>query len=157
MKVVEIEDGAEGETHAPDEPVQPELVRILIKEAEYSPVDASELTTADLAKIAAGSRYDENGSPILLSDGSEMPEYSDRVYASTVRYKNESEIGFYTKQLSSVKPGLYKVVVKDGSESTSCYVAVKEKPAETEKDNIFTTQKSGALQFLRNMLKSLFR
>lgn len=95
--------------------------------------------------------------PVTLSDGSVMPKYSDRVYASTVRYTNESEIGFYTKQLSSVKPGLYKVTVKSSSGTTSCYAAVKEKQAEPEKSNIFTTQKSGALQFLRNVLRSLFR
>lgn len=134
-----------------------ELVRLLVKEAEYSPVDASALTTADLAKIAAGDRFDEDGEPILLSDGSAIPEYNDGVYAATVRYTNDSEIGFYTKQLSGVEPGLYKVVVKDSSGKTSCYVAVKEKQAEPEKSNIFTTQRSGALQFLRNVLRSLFR
>ena len=142
---------------AEEESGEPELIKVLIREAEYSPYDASALTAEDLSLLSSGRTEDASGEALTLSDGSGIPELSDVVFAPAVSYKSDSEVGFYTKQLS-VQPGLYKVSVESRSGSSHCFVAVKEKQQE-EKPGIFSggAQKSGAFSFLRNMLRSLFR
>ena len=71
-------------------------------------------------------------------------------------------MGFYTKQLSSVKPGLYKVVVETMGENEtvvstiSSLVAVKQKE-EKQDQNIFQNQTTTALQFIQNLIKKVFK
>ncbi len=151
------EAGNGAEDAAEEEPGEPELIKVLIREAEYSPYDASALSEEDLSLLSSGRTEDASGEALTLSDGSGIPELSDVVFAPAVSYKSDSEVGFYTKQLS-VQPGLYKVSVESRSGSSHCFVAVKEKQQE-EKPGIFSggAQKSGAFSFLRNMLRSLFR
>ena len=151
------EAGNDAGDSAEEESGEPELIKVLIREAEYSPYDASALTAEDLNLLSSGRTEDASGEALTLSDGSGIPELSDVVFAPAVSYKSDSEVGFYTKQLS-VQPGLYKVSVESRSGSSHCFVAVKEKQQE-EKPGIFSggAQKSGAFSFLRNMLRSLFR
>lgn len=151
------EAGNGAEDTAEEEPGEPELIKVLVREAEYSPYDASALSAEDLSLLSSGRTEDASGEALTLSDGSGIPELSDVVFAPAVSYKSDSEVGFYTKQLS-VQPGLYKVSVESRSGSSHCFVAVKEKLQE-EKPGIFSggAQKSGAFSFLRNMLRSLFR
>lgn len=91
-----------------------------------------------------------------------LATYVDRIYVNPVTYKSTENIGFYTKQLTGVKPGLYKVSVqvldKNGkvTETTSSLIAVKEKPA-TEEKVVFEQKQTGALKILQNLLKSLFK
>jgi len=88
--------------------------------------------------------------------------YTDKEYTSPAGFTASGELGFFTKQLTGVKPGLYRVQVDvldaDGktAESIVNFVAVKEKPAEAKTD-IFETQQSGAMTFLSNLLKSIFK
>ena len=136
----------------------PVLVSVLVSEAEYSPYDASSLTESDLSLLSSGKTKSASGEALTLSDGKDIPVLSDVVFAPSVSYSSDSEVGFYTKKLSAA-PGLYRVEVKDRSGNvSSSFVAVKEKPQE-EKAGIFSgsQQKSGAFSFLKNVLKSLFR
>ena len=88
--------------------------------------------------------------------------YTDKEYTSPASFTASGELGFFTKQLTGVKPGLYRVQVdvldsdSKVTESIVNFVAVKEKPAESKVD-IFETQQSGAMQFLSNLLKSIFK
>ena len=89
-------------------------------------------------------------------------------------YTNTADIGFYTKQIT-VTPGLYKVkaetleTVMEWSEeeqklvektlvsqTVSSLVAVKTKPEE-EKTQVFQDSATGAVTFIRKILKNLFR
>jgi hypothetical protein len=155
VTVYKEQTGSEKEVTADDGSVE--------KETVYSDVDASNLTVNDLAAIAAGKKTDDSGKLILLSTGSGIPDYHDEVFASSVEYSNQSAgIGFYTKKLSDVKPGLYKVVVetldnrKEVTETVVSYTAVKEK--QEEKKSIFESiSQSSALKFLQNLLRGLFK
>ncbi len=134
-----------------------------IKERTYSDIDCKDFTSADLALISAGKTTDASGAAITLSNGTPVMKYADRKYMDPVIYENEGDMSFYTKQLSSVSPGLYKlrVEVLDSSgekvtQTISSLVLVKEKPAEQEKP-LFEKAPSGALQFIQNLLRSLFK
>lgn len=91
-----------------------------------------------------------------------LETYVDRIYLSPVTYTSTEKIGFYTRQLTGVKPGLYKIKVQvldekgNVSETTSSLIAVKEKPAAEEKV-VFEQKQSGAIKVLQNLLKSIFK
>ena len=91
-----------------------------------------------------------------------LATYVDRVYINPVTYTSTENIGFYTQQISGVKPGLYKISVQvldeEGkvTETTSSYIAVKEKPAAEEKV-VFEQKQTGALKIIQNLLKTLFK
>ena len=93
-----------------------------------------------------------------------LSTYADVSYQEPAEYTSKDTIGFYTKQLSDVKPGIYKVVVEDLNDkkevvsSTSALTVVKTKPAATE-NKVFTNSatKTSALTILQNFLKSLFK
>jgi hypothetical protein len=75
-------------------------------------------------------------------------------------FTSNNNLSFYTKQVS-LKPGLYKIQIDtldaEGKAiySDSSYVIVKEKPAVSE-EKIFETPQSGTMQFLQNLLKTIF-
>lgn len=77
-------------------------------------------------------------------------------------FTSSNNLSFYTKRVNVTRPGLYMVQVdtldKDGKViyTKSSYVSVKEKEAVTEETKIFTTQQSGTMQILSNLLKTLF-
>ena len=116
--------------------------------------DVSKFTEADL-KAAAGSG-----------------KYTDVLLGEAATYTNTVEIGFYTKQIA-VSPGLYKVKAEtletvmewpEGAtepvekiivtETKSSLVAVKKKPVE-EKPQVFQNNSTGAVTFIRKILKGL--
>ena len=118
--------------------------------------DVSTFTEADL-KAAAGSG-----------------KYTDVLLGEAATYTNTVEIGFYTKQIS-VTPGLYKVKAEtletvmewpEGAtepvekviviETKSSLVAVKKKPVE-EKPQVFQNNSTGAVTFIRKILKGLLK
>lgn len=155
ITVYKEQTGEEKQVTGEDGSVQTETV--------YSDVDASKLTVNDLSAIAAGKKTDDSGKLITLSTGDGIPDYHDSVFAESVEYTNQtSGIGFYTKKLTDVKPGLYKVVVetlekgKDVSETVVSYTAVKEQ--QEEKKSIFESiSQSSTLKFLQNLLRGLFK
>ena len=118
--------------------------------------DVSKFTEADL-KAAAGSG-----------------KYTDVLLGEAATYTNTVEIGFYTKQIA-VTPGLYKVKAEtletvmewpEGAtepvekiivtETKSSLVAVKKKPVE-EKPQVFQNNSTGAVTFIRKILKGLLK
>ena len=118
--------------------------------------DVSKFTEAEL-KAAAGSG-----------------KYTDVLLGEAATYTNTVEIGFYTKQIA-VSPGLYKVKAEtletvmewpEGAtepvekiivtETKSSLVAVKKKPVE-EKPQVFQNNSTGAVTFIRKILKGLLK
>lgn len=118
--------------------------------------DVSKFTEADL-KAAAGSA-----------------SYTDVLLGDAALYTNTVDIGFYTKQIA-VTPGLYKVTAEtletvmewpEGAEApvektivtetVSSLVAVKKKPVE-EQSQVFQNNSTGAVTFIRKILKGLFK
>lgn len=133
---------------------EPKTVQVaLYEEKEKSgenlvSVDVSGFADTDLAAIS---------NP---ADG--VKKYTSVAIGEAATYKCETTLGFYTKQISDIKPGLYRVQVgtlhQDGSTSevVQSYVAVKVKPVE-EKIDLFKPTQTGALQFLQTLLKNIFR
>jgi TolA-binding protein len=119
--------------------------------AENTAAEASEETTATAIEAPA-----EVKAPVVPKQ-----KYIDVEYAEPISFTASGELGFFTKQLTGVKPGLYRIQVDvvDGDkilESVCNFVAVKEKQAETKAD-IFETQQSGAMKYLSNLLKTIFK
>ncbi len=75
-------------------------------------------------------------------------------------FESKNNLSFYTKQMS-LKPGLYRIRIDTldpaGKEifTRNSYVVVKEKTEEAEA-KIFETPQSGTMQFLQNLLKTIF-
>lgn len=76
------------------------------------------------------------------------------------KFESKNNLSFYTKQIN-VKPGLYLIQIEtlnaDGKAAytNNSYVVVKEKTQEAEV-KIFETPQSGTMQFLQNLLKTIF-
>lgn len=106
-------------------------------------VDVTDMTTSDLSSL-------------------DLKKYTDSVFSAAASYTNTGDVGFYTKQLGSVKPGLYKVKVETLGENdtvvstVNSVVAVKQK-AEKQDQNIFQNQTTTALQFIQNLIKKVFK
>lgn len=75
------------------------------------------------------------------------------------QFTSNNNLSFYTKQVNNLKPGLYRIRIDTldsagkATHTTNSYVAVKEK---TEDEKIFETPQSGTMQFLQNLLKTIF-
>ena len=96
-----------------------------------------------------------------LASVSAIEGITSRIYVPTDEYTNTENIGFYTKQLTSVKPGVYKIVVKTYDEkgkvleTSSRLFAVKEKVQ--EETLVFETRQASPLKLITNLLKSIFK
>ena len=106
-------------------------------------VDVADMTSSDLSSL-------------------DSKKYTDSVFSTAATYTNTGDVGFYTKQLTNVKPGLYKVKVETLGENDSvvstisCFTAVKQKE-EKQDQNIFQNQTTTALQFIQNLIKKVFK
>ena len=133
-------------------------------------VFAEKVTSGDSLVNADVSNFTEEDLKAAAGD----PKYTDVLLGEAAEYENTVEIGFYTKQVS-VTPGLYKVKAEtletvmewpEGAtepvekviitETKSSLVAVKTKPAE-EKTQVFQDNSTGAITFIRKILKGLFK
>lgn len=157
---------------------EPKTVRISIYEQkdlnneQLVSVNVSNMNSEDLALIAKGPTTPVTGevaatevsisSISTLSDGTAVKSYTPVALTETTTYTCVGQLGFYTKQIDNVKPGLYKIQVEtlnaaeEVTETIDSFIAVKVKPI-TERANIFETPQTGALQFLQTLLKNLFR
>lgn len=76
-------------------------------------------------------------------------------------FKTTNNLSFYTKQINDVSPGLYRIRIDtldssgDITHTTNSYVIVKSKSAAADA-KIFETPQSGTIQFLQNVIKTLF-
>lgn len=133
-------------------------------------VYAERVTSGDKLVNADVSKFTEEDLKAAAGD----PKYTDVLVADPADFTNTVEIGFYTKQIS-VTPGLYKVKAEtletvmewpEGAvepvektiitETKSSLVAVKKKPTE-EKTQVFQNNSTGAITFIRKILKGLFK
>ncbi len=149
---------------------EPKTVRIAVYEEKETSgeslvsANVTAFTEADLALIAAAKApaVQTTTAASILSDGSAVKTYSSVAMGDAVTYTCDSTLGFYTKQISEVKPGLYRVQVEtvnpDGtaSEAVQSMVAVKVKPVEV-KSAIFPAPQTGALRFLQTFIRNMFR
>lgn len=75
-------------------------------------------------------------------------------------FSSTNNLSFYTKQVNNLKPGLYRIQIETldsankATHTNNSYVVVKEKAEEEAK--IFDTPQSGTMQFLQNLLKTIF-
>ena len=75
-------------------------------------------------------------------------------------FTSNNNLSFYTKQVNVPGPGLYMIRIQTLDQSNEpvytneSYVVVKEKPAQDAK--ILETPQSGTMQFLQNLLKTIF-
>lgn len=108
---------------------------------------------------------DEELKPILAAD---WKKENGTIEAESVEFLPEEDftctntLSFYTKQINEVKPGTYRVQVdtigNEGKKLFTSYslVIVSDKDKE-ETSTIFETSQSGTLQFLQNLLQSIFK
>ena len=141
-----------------------ELKTIRVSVYEEKVVSGDALVTADVSKFTEADLKAAAGSG----------KYTDVLLGEAAEYTNTVEIGFYTKQVS-VTPGLYKVKAETletvmewpedatepvekviVTETKSSLVAVKKKPEE-EKQQVFQNNSTGAVTFIRKILKGLFK
>lgn len=137
-----------------------------VKTTELYSLDVEKLTEEDLASIV--DVYEERVTDgAILSTGDKAVKYTSMEYTEPVEYKvdpkNQSGIGIYTKQLTDVKPGLYRVQAETlttinkkevVAETINSFVIVKEKEAEPK---LFETKQNGALKAIKEVLKTLFK
>lgn len=157
---------------------EPKTVRVTIYEQkelyndQLTSVNVVNMSTEDLAVIAQGpvpvitgeatAAEVEMSAVASLSSTVPVKNYVSVALAEPTTYTCTGTLGFYTKQIDNVKPGLYKIEVQtlnaaaEVTETTNNFVAVKVKPV-AEKVNIFETPQTGALQFLQTLLKNIFR
>ena len=157
---------------------EPKTVRVTIYEQkelnndQLFSVNVVNMSTEDLALLAKGpapvitgeaaATEAEVSAVAQLSDGTVVKDYISVALTEAATYTCTGTLGFYTKQIDNVKPGLYKIEVEtlnaaaEVTEVTNSFVAVKVKPV-AEKVNIFETPQTGALQFLQTLLKNIFR
>ncbi len=148
------------------------LVSVKVTELKTVRVSVYEekVTSGDALVSADVSGFTEEDLKAASGDA----QYTDVLLGEAAEYTNTVEIGFYTKQIA-VTPGLYKVKAEtletvmewpEGAtepvekiivtEAVSSLVAVKVKPAE-EKPQVFQDNSTGAITFIRKILKNLFK
>lgn len=123
---------------------------------------AVDKTYSTYASISYSSVDTTSFEAIDLTSNAALATYVSRVYKPAEIFTISDKIGFYTKQISDVKPGLYKVVAQSldengrAVETVSSLIAVKEKPA-AEDTAVFEQKQSGALKLLQNLLQAIFK
>jgi hypothetical protein len=78
-------------------------------------------------------------------------------------FKGKNNLQFYSKQISDVTPGLYKVKADTldtlgivTASSDSRFVVMPKESETAEGSVIFETQQTGAFQWVQNLLKTIF-
>lgn len=124
---------------------QPKTIRVTVFEEK-------QMVNGTLSAVNVNTLTTTNGS-INSASFSSVP------ITSPVEYRSSSNLSFYTKQVNNLDSGLYKVQVETLDSSgkrvymNNSYFVVKEK---AEDAKIFETPQSGTMQFLQNLLKTIF-
>jgi len=93
----------------------------------------------------------------------EKSETSSVLIGNTDSFTSANNLSFYTKKVENVKPGIYRITVNTvdadnkilfTNDSTIEIKPKEENPADTA---VIESQQSGAAQFLKNLLKIIFR
>lgn len=101
-----------------------------------------------------------NVNTLTTSNGSiNSSSFTPVPVTTPAEYTSSNNLSFYTKQITAT-PGLYMIRIEtlDAARKTiytrNSYVVVKEKAQEDAK--IFDNPQSGTMQFLQNLLKTIF-
>jgi len=112
-------------------------------------------------QIVNGTLSAVNVNTLTTTKGSINNASLTSVPVTSATFTSKNNLSFFTKQVNNLKPGLYRIRIDtlDGSlnavYTSDSYVAVKEKTEEAEA-KIFETPQSGTMQFLQNLLKTIF-
>jgi hypothetical protein len=147
---------------------------VLVNPASYSTVYSNNILIS--VKITEPKRikvsfYEEkqmvNGTPVAVNLSSlnaasvSSGSFNDSFVTSSGVFVTTKNLSFYTQKVENLKPGLYKIHIDtlDSSDrvlySTDSYVIVKEK-TNTSEEKILDSEQSGTMQFLQNLLKTIF-
>ena len=128
---------------------EPKTIRVTVYEKRVKAGDSS--VAADVSGVTSDN----------IAAYAADAKFSDVVISKAEDYTNTGEIGFYTKQISDVKPGLYKVVAQaldekgNVVETVSSLIAIKAKPV--EEPVVFEQKQSAAVKLLQNILQAIFK
>ena len=95
-----------------------------------------------------------------LSRGVSSESFKSDPVIPAVKFTCKNNLSFFTKQVNGLSPGLYKIKIETLNSSGNPihamerFVAIKEKTEDQAK--ILNTPQSGTMQFLQNLLKSIF-
>ena len=113
-------------------------------------------------QIVNGTMSAVNINAITVTNGTiNSANFTPVIVGQSTEYTSTGNLSFYTKQINGLKPGLYQIQIDtidtSGNQAytTKSFVVVQEKIEETEAD-IFETPQSGTMQFLQNLLKTIF-
>ena len=120
----------------------PKTIKVYVYEEKEKVGDT--LVSIDPSKISEGNLSSKS----LVSVSVIMPE----------TFEGTGNLQFYNKQIDDVTPGLYriKVEVLDKDNTTRTVVMPKDSQADAG-NKIFQSQQSGVLQWVQNLIKSIFR
>ena len=171
----------EKEKNAKDEFIQANIGTIktedleTIESAYKQAVTDAEKEKATVKKVAVKEENEEKesaetttptGFQYVAKLGKINRRFTDLQYTTeSAVFKNEKAgVGFYTRQLSDVKPGLYRIQVEtidvngDVLDVTNSFTIVKEKVAIEKKEaSTSAANTSGAVQFITKLLNSIFK
>lgn len=113
-------------------------------------------------QVVNGTLSAVNVNTLTTSNGSiNSTSFTSVAVGTPAKFESKNNLSFYTKQINGLKPGLYRIRIDTldaaGKEifTRNSYVVVKEKTEEAEA-KIFETPQSGTMQFLQNLLKTIF-
>ena len=103
-----------------------------------------------------------NISSLTTSNGTvNTTSFKSTPVVAAAKFESSNNLSFYTKQINGLHPGLYRIRIDtldaEGkiTNTKNSYVAVKEKTTETDA-KVLDTPQSGTMQFLQNLLKTIF-
>ncbi len=103
-----------------------------------------------------------NVDTLTISNGTINSEtFQSTLISDPPAYKSDNNLSFYTKQINDLTPGLYRIQIDtldaagEKIYTSKSYVEVKEKTAEADA-KIFDKPQSGTMQFLQNLLNTIF-
>lgn len=119
------------------------------------------VTVFEEKQMVNGTLSAVNVNTLTTSGGTIDPSsVQSTVAMAATSFTSSNNLSFFTKQIN-VSPGLYRIQIKVLDESgkvtdtKNSLVVVKEKKTETD-SKIFDTPQSGTMQFLQNLLKTIF-
>ena len=127
--------------------MQPTTIKVQVFEERQMVNGTSSAVNIDTLSLNSGEISNSNS----FTSVSVMPE---------VTFNSTNNLSFYTKQVNGLTPGLYKIQIRvvdaNGkvTDTITRHVAIKQKTEDEAK--IFDTPQSGTMQFLQNLLKTIF-
>lgn len=120
------------------------------------------VTVYEEKQIVNGTPTAVNVNTLTVSNGSvNASNLKSYIIGAPAEFVSTNNLSFFTKQVNGLKPGLYRITIDTIDSSgevlytNNSYFAVKEK-TEAADTKIFETPQSGTMQFLQNLLKTIF-